>query len=148
VIEQDPVPGTQMTRGDGSVTLTVGVAPPPVVVPTLAGMTVSEAQDALEAQDLILGSQIPESSSEFGEDEVTRSEPAAGDEVDPRTAINIYVSTGPALVIVPDVSRSCATTSSCSSSASLSRRTQNVPTPTGSWDRIRLRARRYLPTLW
>ena len=107
VIDQNPAPGTQMTRGEGSVTLTVGVAPPQVVVPNLAGMTVSEAQDALEAEDLQLGSQIPEPSIEFDEDDVIRSEPPVGDEVDRGTAINVYVSSGPEMVEVPDVSTGC-----------------------------------------
>ncbi len=107
VIAQDPAPGTQLTRGEGSVTLTVGIAPPQVVVPDLAGMTVSEAQVELEENDLLLGSVIPESSSEFEEDDVTRSDPLSGDEVDPGTEVDVYVSTGPALVIVPDVSSDC-----------------------------------------
>ncbi|MEX1265230.1 MAG: Stk1 family PASTA domain-containing Ser/Thr kinase [Actinomycetota bacterium] len=107
VIAQDPAPDTQLTRGEGSVTLTVGVAPPLVAVPNLAGMTVSEAQDALEAEDLVLGSQIGEASSEFEEGDVTRSDPESGADVDPGTAVNVYVSTGPALVIVPDVSSDC-----------------------------------------
>ena len=107
VIAQDPAPGTQLTRGEGIVTLTVGVAPPPVVVPDLAGMTVSDAQDELETNDLDLGSQIPEASTEFAEGEVIRSEPASGEEVEPETVVDVVVSTGPETVIVPDVSTGC-----------------------------------------
>jgi serine/threonine-protein kinase len=107
VIAQDPAADTQLTRGEGDVTLTVGVAPPKVEVPDLSGMTVSQAQDALEANDLTLGSQISEPSIEFDEGDVIRSEPPSGDQVERGRAIDVYVSTGPELRIVPDVSTGC-----------------------------------------
>jgi len=107
VLEQDPPQGTQLTRGEGVVTLTVGIAPELVVVPDLSSMTVSAAQDELEANDLTLGSQIPEASIEFDEGQIIRSDPPADAEVGPGTAIDVFVSTGPDLVIVPDVSTGC-----------------------------------------
>ncbi|HVF07186.1 MAG TPA: Stk1 family PASTA domain-containing Ser/Thr kinase [Actinomycetota bacterium] len=106
VLQQDPDPATELRTEGGVVTLTVGVPLPLVVVPDLQGMTVSEAELELEANDLVLGDQFEEP-SDFEEGEVTRSEPASGDEVEPGTPINIFVSTGPALVIVPDVSSDC-----------------------------------------
>ncbi len=107
VIAQSPAPGTPLNRGEGTVTLTVGVAPDTVQVPELAGMTVSEAQQELETNDLTLGSPIPAASIEFAEGEVIRSEPASGEEVEPGRAIDVFVSTGPETVIVPDVSTGC-----------------------------------------
>ena len=107
VLEQDPRPGTQLARGDGVVTLTVGVAPDTVEVPPLEGLTQSEAQAALSEAGLRLGSTIPEASADIEPDLVIRSEPAEGDEVPPETVVDIVVSTGPEMVEVPDVSSAC-----------------------------------------
>jgi beta-lactam-binding protein with PASTA domain/predicted Ser/Thr protein kinase len=106
VLRQDPDPGIELRTQDGVVTLTVGVPPDTVAVPPLAGLTVSEAEIELEANDLVLGDQFDEP-SEFEGGEVIRSEPASGTEVDPGTPIDVFVSTGPAPVIVPDVSSDC-----------------------------------------
>ena len=107
VLEQDPRPGTQLARGDGVVTLTVGVAPDTVEVPPLEGLTQSEAQAALSEAGLRLGSTIHEASADIEPDLVIRSQPAEGDEVPPETVVDIVVSTGPEMVEVPDVSSGC-----------------------------------------
>ncbi|MBA3765263.1 MAG: PASTA domain-containing protein [Actinobacteria bacterium] len=88
-------------------TLTVGIAPDTVAVPPLEGLTVSEAQAELEAKDLTLGSRLEEASIEFDVGEIIRSDPPADADVEPGTAIDVYVSTGPETVIVPDVSTGC-----------------------------------------
>jgi serine/threonine-protein kinase len=107
VLDQDPAAGTQLARGEGVVTLTVGVAPDTVIVPDIAGMTVSQAQAALRDADLELGSTLQEASSEIDEGLVIRSDPPADSEVEPGSAVDIYVSTGPEQVEVPDVSSGC-----------------------------------------
>jgi serine/threonine-protein kinase len=106
VLAQAPAPGQDVAKG-GTVELTVGVEPNSVDVPDVSGMTVSAAQSTLRDANLTLGSQIPEASSDFDVGQVTRSDPAAGEPVAPGTAVDIYVSTGPEQVSVPDVSTQC-----------------------------------------
>ena len=106
VLEQDPEAGRSIAEG-GTVTLTVGVAPDTVVVPDLSEMTVSQAQAALRDADLTLGSTLEESSADVTDGLVIRSDPAVDVEVEPGTAVDIYVSTGPEMVEVPDVSSAC-----------------------------------------
>ena len=106
VLAQDPKAGGSIAEG-GTVTLTVGVAPDTVTVPPLEGLTQSEAQAALNEAGLRLGSTIPEANADVEPDLVIRSQPAEGDEVPPETVIDIYISTGPEMVEVPDVSSAC-----------------------------------------
>jgi beta-lactam-binding protein with PASTA domain/tRNA A-37 threonylcarbamoyl transferase component Bud32 len=107
VLEQDPPPGTQLARGDGVVTLTVGVAPDTVEVPPLEGLTQAEAQAALSEVGLRLGSARLEANADIEPELVIRSEPAVGEEVPPETVVDVFVSTGPEMVTVPDVSSDC-----------------------------------------
>jgi serine/threonine protein kinase len=106
VLGQSPAPGQDIaTRG--TVELTVGVEPNTVAVPDLEGMSVSEAQSALSDADLVLGSQLSEPSSTVDAGKITRSDPPAGSDQPPGTAIDVFVSTGPEQVTVPDVSTQC-----------------------------------------
>ena len=109
VVAQDPRQGEEVGRGS-TVTITVAVEPDLVVVPDLSGMTVSEAETALGDADLELGSRLSEASSEFDIDRVVRSVPASGEEVEPGSAVDIFLSTGPEMVTVPDVSTGCLST--------------------------------------
>jgi serine/threonine-protein kinase len=106
VVAQDPRQGAEVASG-ATVTIFVAVEPDTVVVPDLEGLTVSQAQAALRAAELELGSQIPEASDTIDVDLVIRSEPPVDDEVEPGTRVDIVVSTGPEMVEVPDVSSGC-----------------------------------------
>jgi eukaryotic-like serine/threonine-protein kinase len=106
VVSQDPAAGQEVASG-GTVTLTVGVEPNTVAVPDLEGMSVSQAQSALSDAGLRLGSQFSEPSSTISEGQITRSDPAANEVVDPDSAVDVFVSTGPEQVQVPDVSTGC-----------------------------------------
>jgi serine/threonine-protein kinase len=106
VVAQDPRRDEEVARGS-TVTITVAVEPDTVVVPSLEGLTVSQAQSELRAADLTLGSTLQEASSDIAEGLVIRSEPATDAEVEPGSAVDIYVSTGPEMVEVPDVSTGC-----------------------------------------
>jgi serine/threonine-protein kinase len=107
VIAQVPAPRTPLTAGEGTVTLTVGVAPATTEVPQLDGLTQSAAQASLTEAGLQLGSTLSEASALIDPDLVIRSDPVAGEEVPLDTVVDIYVSTGPETVIVPDVSTGC-----------------------------------------
>lgn len=106
VVAQDPEEGEEVASGS-VVTIFVAVEPDTVAVPDLQGLTVSQAQSALGDEGLTLGSQLQEASGEIPAGQVIRSEPPAGDEVDPATAVDVVVSTGPEMVEVPDVSTGC-----------------------------------------
>ena len=106
VVAQDPRAGTDVGRGS-TVTITVAVEPDTVPVPTLEGLSVSQADAALSEAGLSLGSTFQESSSEIDEGLVIRSEPAVGEEAERDSPVDIFVSTGPEMVTVPDVSTGC-----------------------------------------
>lgn len=72
------------------------------VVPDVTGMTQQEAQDALEAQDLVPDI-TEEESNDIDEGIVIRSFPAAGLRTDPNSPVQVFVSSGTAKVSVPDV---------------------------------------------
>ena len=107
VLRQDPDPGTELRTADGVVTLTVGVAPDTVAIPSVEGMTQSQAQQELVAAGLQFGSVIPEPNAVIDPDFVIRSDPPAEDEVPLDTVVDIYISTGPEMVTVPDVMSDC-----------------------------------------
>lgn len=102
VFKQDPEEGATVKEGD-AVTIFVSEGPKPVEVPRLVGKTEEEARDALEEVDLELGEVTPEGSDEVEAGEVISQFPNAGQEVEPGTAIDLVVSSGPDAVLVPSV---------------------------------------------
>ena len=64
VVAQDPRRDEEVARGS-TVTITVAVEPDTVVVPSLEGLTVSQAQSELRAADLTLGSTLQEASADI-----------------------------------------------------------------------------------
>jgi eukaryotic-like serine/threonine-protein kinase len=106
VVAQNPRADEPVARGS-IVTIWVAVEPPTVAVPSLAGTTVSEAENRLRQADLRLGSTLTEPSADVDEGFVIRSEPAEGQEVERDSFVDIFVSSGPEMVEVPDVSNEC-----------------------------------------
>jgi len=78
--------------------------PTTVAVPTIVGQTEDEARATLDAVGLVLGRRSQEPSTEVPAGQIISSDPAAGTEVEPRSAVNYVVSSGPDSVEVPDVS--------------------------------------------
>jgi serine/threonine-protein kinase len=94
-------PGTviaQVPKGDSNVpnksvvTLTVSSSNP--IVPSLVGQTVDQAQAALKALGLVLGSVTDESSQDYPSGMITRQDVSAGATAQAGTAVNVYRSTG------------------------------------------------------
>ncbi|HEY6568331.1 MAG TPA: Stk1 family PASTA domain-containing Ser/Thr kinase [Actinomycetota bacterium] len=106
VVDQDPKKNTELEKGS-EVTIFIAVEPDTVAVPDLAGLTLGEASTALTAEGLTLGSRTPESSATVEVDRIIRSSPALGEEVAPDSVIDVFVSSGPEQVTVPDVSTGC-----------------------------------------
>jgi serine/threonine-protein kinase len=102
VVAQDPEEGTEVERGS-IVNLTIVAQPATVVIPSLQGVTVEEAQAALLERGLEPAGPEEEASDTVDEGLVTRTDPAVGEEVEEGTPVTIFVSSGPGTVVVPDV---------------------------------------------
>jgi eukaryotic-like serine/threonine-protein kinase len=102
VVDQDPVAGNQIQAG-AAVDIWVSAAPKLVEVPSLAGLTVEEAQAALAEAELALGEQTQENSETVPEGQIISQDPSAGEEVAKNTPVNVVVSSGRSVVIVDDV---------------------------------------------
>jgi len=89
--------------GSAPDSVTITVTGTPAVVPNLTGQTEAEAAASLDGAGLALGTVTMESSPAVPEGAIIRQTPAAGAEVIPGSAVAIVVSTGPAIVIVPDL---------------------------------------------
>jgi beta-lactam-binding protein with PASTA domain/tRNA A-37 threonylcarbamoyl transferase component Bud32 len=102
VIDQDPA-ANERVEEDSTVQLTVSRGPRQVSVPSLEGLTEDEAAAALDDANLRLGAVTEEPSEDVEEGLVIEQDPAAEERVDIRSEVNIVVSTGPELVVVPGV---------------------------------------------
>ena len=111
VVDQKPEEGVEVAK-DADVTIFIAVEPTTTTVPDLEGLTPSAAQTELGAAGLRLGSQLQEASATIPAGQITRSEPAAGSDLEQDSVVDVYVSTGPEQVTVPDVSTGCLSTGS------------------------------------
>jgi len=103
VIAQSPDPNTEVKEGT-KVQLTVSGGPQQVAVPDLAGTTPTEAAATLSQKHLALGQQLgTDPSDTVKKGRITRTQPPAGQQVAAGTAIDYFVSSGPAPVGVSDV---------------------------------------------
>ncbi|MEA2361509.1 MAG: eukaryotic-like serine/threonine-protein kinase [Thermoleophilaceae bacterium] len=101
VIDQDPNPREQADEGS-TVTLEVSGGPGTVRVPTVRGLPQAVAIEALDKRDLkATVDRRPSESIEKGI--AIRTVPAAGEVVDRGERIQLFVSSGPEQVEVPDV---------------------------------------------
>lgn len=106
IISQDPAAGTEVQKGSSvKYVVSKGVKPPgDTNVPDLTGKTQSEAQSALNAQKLVLGSVSEDYSSSVPAGRVVSQSPAAGQKIPEGSTVNITLSLGPELTAtVPDV---------------------------------------------
>ncbi|MDQ3752196.1 MAG: Stk1 family PASTA domain-containing Ser/Thr kinase [Actinomycetota bacterium] len=102
VIDQEPGGGTRVDRGD-TVALTVSRGPAPSTVPELVGLSLDQAETALEDEDLVLGDTTDAPSDEFDEGIVSDQSLDPGDKVEDGSAVDVTVSSGSDLVTVPGV---------------------------------------------
>ncbi|MFF1923508.1 Stk1 family PASTA domain-containing Ser/Thr kinase [Streptomyces sp. NPDC058221] len=101
VIGSDPKSGARI-RGNGSVSITVSRGPEIVKVPDVQGVALAEAKRKLTKAGLVPGMTTREFSEDEAAGEVVRTDPEAGTERHPDTAVAIVVSKG-SPVDVPDV---------------------------------------------
>ncbi|HOK90235.1 MAG TPA: PASTA domain-containing protein, partial [Candidatus Hydrogenedentes bacterium] len=102
VIAQDPAGGTSVTLGT-SVNLVVSTGPCPVAVPDVVGLAQASAQAAIAAAGLAVGDVSVNCSNTVPAGDVISQSPAGGSLVAPGSSVNLVVSSGPCLVIVPNV---------------------------------------------
>ncbi|MER7698160.1 MULTISPECIES: Stk1 family PASTA domain-containing Ser/Thr kinase [unclassified Streptomyces] len=101
VVSSDPASGERI-RGNGSVRLVVSRGPEIVRVPDVAGDSLADARRSLKKVGLAPGMVTREFSEDAARGEVIRTEPRAGTDRAPDTAVALVVSKG-APVDVPDV---------------------------------------------
>jgi len=102
VLQQDPRAGNTADP-DSEVKIWLSAPPRTFPVPDVRGMTVDEARAALTEVGLELGDQSQEAHQFVEEGQIISQSPEPFDEVERGTAVDVVVSTGPAIVIVPDV---------------------------------------------
>ncbi|WP_027107551.1 Stk1 family PASTA domain-containing Ser/Thr kinase [Lacticigenium naphthae] len=78
--------------------------PNDVSIPDVAGMTETEAEEALTEQSLVIKETLFEASDEFDEDTVTRTNPRIGSIVKENSEVTLYISTGKETMPVADYS--------------------------------------------
>ncbi|MGW6207323.1 Stk1 family PASTA domain-containing Ser/Thr kinase [Streptomyces sp. NPDC055089] len=101
VISSDPKQGARI-RGNDSVSLVVSRGPEIVTVPDVRGVALAEARRQLEKRGLTPGMITKEFDDDVAAGEVLRTDPEAGAERHPDSAVAIVVSKG-SPVDVPDV---------------------------------------------
>ncbi|MEO1575345.1 MAG: PASTA domain-containing protein, partial [Pseudomonadota bacterium] len=103
VISQTPIAGATVDEGS-PVDLVVSLGPVQVTVPDVVGQAQATAEFNLTAADLTVGTVSQASSATVPAGNVISQSPGAGSIVDEQSAVDLLVSTGPALIVVPDVS--------------------------------------------
>jgi eukaryotic-like serine/threonine-protein kinase len=101
VISQNPEPGDEAPVGS-AVDLLISVGPDAIPVPNVENLPEDEATARLADADLTWEIET-EPSDTIAEGRVIRTEPAAGEEVEPGSVILVVVSEGPEPVVVPSL---------------------------------------------
>lgn len=102
VISQHPSAGSEITK-NASVSITVSEGIAHKTVPDLSGMSASDAESQLTQAGLRIGSRSEAFSSEIAAGSVIRTEPEAGESVEPKSVIDLIISKGAPPVRVPDL---------------------------------------------
>jgi serine/threonine-protein kinase len=102
VIRTDPPAGTVVTE-DEIIDVYFNPNPQLQPVPDVTGQPLEEARRILGAAGLRIGEEIPEESDDVAEGSVIRTDPAADEQVEQGTTINIVYSAGRREIAVPNV---------------------------------------------
>jgi len=101
VVGTDPAGGDKVLR-NGTVTATVSRGPERYLAPDLHGMTVDQAQQAVDQAHLVWGTPVEKYNDTVAAGTVISSDPKPGTEVRRGTAVQAVVSKGPHPIKVPD----------------------------------------------
>ncbi|HEV3226790.1 MAG TPA: Stk1 family PASTA domain-containing Ser/Thr kinase [Acidimicrobiales bacterium] len=102
VTKQDPAEGADVAK-TAPVTLTISSGKTKVAIPDVAGKSVAEAASILGQQGLNASKTQPEASDTVPKDQVIRTDPASGTQVDKGSNVTLIVSSGKAQATVPSV---------------------------------------------
>jgi eukaryotic-like serine/threonine-protein kinase len=101
VLREDPQPNSSVDKGS-TITLTVSDGPGTALIPDVTNLTVARAREALEQQGFKVAVQR-EPSDTFARGRVTRTSPPGGTQIERQSTVTLFVSSGPAQVVVPNV---------------------------------------------
>lgn len=104
VISQTPAAGTEVGAGS-TVDLLVSTGPAIVTVPAVVGQSQANAEAAIISAGLTVGNISTTNSDTVAAGDVISQSPAGGTDVTEGTSVDLVVSSGPALVVVPNVVR-------------------------------------------
>jgi hypothetical protein len=96
VISESPVAGTSVNSGS-AVNLVVSTGPAQVTVPNVVGVSQAVATTAITGAGLVVGTVSTASSSTVASGDVISENPSAGTSASLGSAVNLVVSTGPAM---------------------------------------------------
>lgn len=102
IVSQDPSPGSQLQKG-GTVKVVVNEGEDLVNVPSVVGLSPSEAEAVLQEADLELGDTTESSSTQVAKGKILSQSPAAGEKTARGGSVSIVVSKGPESANVPNV---------------------------------------------
>ncbi|HEX6145899.1 MAG TPA: Stk1 family PASTA domain-containing Ser/Thr kinase [Acidimicrobiia bacterium] len=102
VIRTNPVFGTEVPEGS-TVEMFVSSGPEEFPVPPVVGQTLEEAERLITAAGLTVGQVTQRADADFAEGIVIEQDPSAGVRVGADAPVNLVVSTGPEVVIVPNL---------------------------------------------
>ncbi len=108
VLDQEPAPLVAHAAG-AAVTLNVSTGPVAILVPNVVGMNDVAAAVAITNARLVVVSQT-EASDIVAQGLVIRTEPAVGSQIAEGNQVIIYVSTGPDVLVMPDLTGLSPTT--------------------------------------
>ncbi len=104
IIEQDPGPGEKIAPGsDIEIIISKGPEASSLQVPNLIGLTLEEAQDLLKSCGLERGNLTRQYSDTFTEGLIIRQEPGSDETVEVGEAINLTLSNGKELILIPNI---------------------------------------------
>jgi serine/threonine-protein kinase len=101
VLRQDPPPGTSLEVGQ-PVNLVISTGPAPRTTPDVTKQTPDAAKAALEGIQLALGQATEAFDDTVPAGQIISQDPPPNGQVPRGTAVNIVVSKGPELIVVPD----------------------------------------------
>ncbi|HJQ78161.1 MAG TPA: Stk1 family PASTA domain-containing Ser/Thr kinase [Acidimicrobiia bacterium] len=102
VIRTDPAAG-ELAEVGSTVDLIVSAGSERLPVPPLVGLTEDQARTAIEEAGLEVGNVTERADPNIAAGLVIESVPGAGVEISPSIPVDLVVSTGPEVVVVPDV---------------------------------------------
>ncbi|MDP8958050.1 MAG: Stk1 family PASTA domain-containing Ser/Thr kinase [Actinomycetota bacterium] len=102
VIRTDPPAGTQV-QPDSFVALIVSAGPEAFPVPRLIGLPRDEAESLIVQQGFVVGTVNEEPSEEIEAGQVMQQSPAEQVLASPGTPVNLTISTGPEVIVVPEL---------------------------------------------